>query len=71
MADDEAQKDCAVCDIAFQALVWLGVCAVGFIAWDTFTGGAATEWLTGLFRKGGTVLASVTPIGGESDESAG
>jgi hypothetical protein len=72
MADETPASDdkCLACDIAFWTLVGLGALLVGVIAFDTFSGGKASEFIERAFGKVPR-LASVSPIGGNDDASAG
>jgi hypothetical protein len=73
MADKTDDERCVPCDIAWWCLVALGGAVVGVLAVDVFTNGAASSYLTALFRRAAPALASVTdlPVGGESDSDAG
>jgi len=72
MADTKTGDDerCVACDWAFNGLMFAGVLAVAFLAWDTFSGGGATEWASRLIDRMRPTLASVTPIR-QDDSDAG
>lgn len=71
MADEKTSDDgkCLACDIAFWALVGVGALFVGVIAFDTFSGGAASAWIERMFRKAAPALASVSPIRQTDDDA--
>ena len=71
MTDDKPEDGkCLACEIAFWGLVGAGALLVGVIAFDTFSGGKASEWLEQTFRKVTPSLASVSPIRDQSDDAA-
>lgn len=74
MADQEtpaAPDKCVACDIGFNILMALGVAFIAFMAWDVISGGKATEYATGLFRKVAPQLATVTPLRNADESDAG
>jgi len=66
-----AEERCVACDWAFNGLMFLGTLAVAFLAWDTMSGGGATEWLSRIFSKVRPTLASVSPIRDDGSADAG
>lgn len=63
----EQASDCKACDIAFNALMVLGVAAVAFLAWDTLSNGKATELAGRLLSKARPALAQVIPFNGQDE----
>ena len=71
MSDEKTAegRECVACDIVFWGLVGAGALLVGLIAFDTFSGGAASAWIEKTFRKAGPALASVSRIRDESNDA--
>ena len=63
MSDEKTAegRECVACDIVFWGLVGAGALLVGLIAFDTFSGGAASAWIEKTFRKVPS-LASVSNL---------
>ena len=72
MADETPAPDdkCVACDIAWYALVGLGVAVIAFITWDVLTQGQASELAGRVFAGFKPKLAVVKPIRSQDESDA-